>query len=255
MAETVLLSHPLDASFTSSYSTSSTSSAGDAGDDEADEADGVEDVAGYLSNLPLSSSEYDSEVCDESGSEDEIEEEFRTREREEMRVVSDQALRASLNTLLSCAAAARKANDPAVGTMAQIRERERESPLERSVEGLRVVQGSGPPAGVAAPTVQTVGSNRASKAGTGTASSAGSRTSSSPANSVTGDQSKRRKKSKKRQEVDLVMVVSLAAGAVVVVAAVGFAAFMAGGWVRREIAQDSVEAVLKEEARRLGVRT
>jgi cobalamin biosynthesis Mg chelatase CobN len=184
-----------------------------------------------------------------------MEEEVRTREREEMRVVSDQALRASLNTLLSCAAAARKANDPAVGAMAQVRERE--SPLERSVERLRVVQGDGPPppTGGAVHTPPATQAARASKAGTGTASSAGSRTSGSPANSVSGDQSKRRKKSKKRQEVDLVMVVSLAAGAVVVVAAVGFAAFMVGGWVRREIAQDSVEAVLKEEVRRRGVRT
>ncbi|KAI5819341.1 hypothetical protein BZA77DRAFT_290899 [Pyronema omphalodes] len=260
LAETVLLPHPHDvlaASFSSIHSTSSTSSA------DGEDAEGVEDIAGYINTLPLSSSEEDSSTYEsESGSEDEIPEEVRNREREEMRMLSDQALRASLNTLLSCAAAAAGKGSEAAMSMVK----ERESPMERSVEGLRVVQGDVPPpsaTGAVAAGINQSGGTGASASGSGsgrvtkagTASSPTSRTSTSPAASVSGDQSRRRKKSKKRQEVDIVMVVSLAAGAVVVVAAVGFAAFMAGGWVRREIAQDSVEAVLKEEVRRRGVRT
>jgi len=130
----------------SAASISSSSSSARA--EESEEDGEGEDVASFLASQPLSDSESSTDgVASEDDTEEE-EEEGLVRpvfaEKARLEMEHDAALRASLSTLLSCAAAARGAN-------AHV-QRER-------VEGLRVVQSVSPPATTSASVSQSVSSD------------------------------------------------------------------------------------------------
>ncbi|KAA8915037.1 hypothetical protein FN846DRAFT_924599 [Sphaerosporella brunnea] len=138
LAETVFLENPMVLSIESVNSGGSSSSSEEEEEEEAGEAEEEkeeeeEDVAGYLADMPLSSSGFttSSESSDEDA-DDEGETVFESppsllTHKARLEQEHDAALRASLSTLLSCAAAAGRARRP-------------------PVEGLRVVQSVSPPA-------------------------------------------------------------------------------------------------------------
>ncbi|KAI5857819.1 hypothetical protein BZA05DRAFT_107226 [Tricharina praecox] len=202
LAETILI----DSIASLSSSTSSLSRGEESSEEsEAEEYEGEgEDVASFLASQPLSDSECSADdVASEDDTEEDDEEEggplrpvFAEKARLEME--HDAALRASLSTLLSCAAAAR-------GAGAHV-QRDR-------VEGLRVVQSVSPPATTTSASVsQSVSSEE------------GRRT-------RKGGRSRRPKKEVKNEVLRTTLVtLAFSAGAIVLLSAVSFSA---GYWVRR----------------------
>jgi hypothetical protein len=140
LAETIFVEDPTPMTI----SVSSLSSEGDSEEGE--------DMAGYLASMPLSSSgfttddENSTSSDDDEGDEDDSEtvlDNPALNAKARLELEHDAALRASLSTLLSCAAAARGLPPRRAG----------------GVEGLRVVQGSTPPP-AATVSVSSEGSGR-----------------------------------------------------------------------------------------------
>jgi hypothetical protein len=186
--------------------------------------DEVQDVASYIATLPLSSSgstDSEADVADEEESGSDVDsDEGRTvfassRPERLVKDEHDAALRASLSTLLSCAAAARGLPLSGSGSGAI-----RASPgrQARNVEGVRVVQGSHPPSPAVSPAGSTKGRGR----------------SWSPETAAR----KKREAARVKRLRDLaglnvsLTVLAFSAGAVVVLSAIGFGV---GYWVGREV--------------------